>query len=177
MKAMLPLHDQASGRVAASPADLFEHLDDPHRLSSHMERPSMRMMGTRMSIATDAQGGRGIGSVIRMHGRVFGIPLRLEESVTQREPPWRKAWETLGEPQLLVIGAYRMGFGIAPDGEQASLLTVFIDYALPTRPALRLPGRLLGPVYARWCCRRMLRDAQHAFARAVPAPAPGGPLA
>jgi hypothetical protein len=36
------------------------------------------------------------------------------------------AWKTIGEPKLLVIGSYRMGFRIEASGT-ASLLTVFIS--------------------------------------------------
>jgi hypothetical protein len=157
-----PLHDEAAGEVAAAPALLFAHLDEPQRLSRHMEQRSMAMMGSTMTVATDAQGGEAPGSVIRMNGRVFGIPLALEEVVTRREPPRLKAWETIGEPHLLVIGAYRMGFAIAPRGD-GSLLTVFIDYQLPTAGHTRWLARWLAPMYARWCCARMVRDAQDAF--------------
>lgn len=168
--------EEATGHVAASPAALFEHLDDPHRLSSHMGKRSMAMMGTSMSIATDAAGGRSVGSVIRMEGRVLGVPLRLAEAVTEREPPAFKAWETLGEPQLLVIGAYRMGFRIATD-PGGSQLAVFIEYELPTSALQHAAGRLLAPVYARWCCRQMVRDAQSAFAAGATAPARPAPPA
>jgi hypothetical protein len=171
-----PLRFEAAGRVAGLPAAVFEHLDDPHRLSRHMEQRSMGMMGTSMSITTDAQGGRKVGSVIRMEGRVLGIALRLAEAVTEREPPVSKAWETLGEPQLLVIGAYRMGFRIGP-AEGGSRLAVSIAYALPTRPLQRLAGMLLAALYARWCCRRMLRDAQAAFAAGAPPSARPAPPA
>jgi hypothetical protein len=162
-----PLGFEAAGRVAGSPLAVFEHLDDPHRLSRHMEQRSMGMMGTSMTITTDARGGRAIGSVIRMEGRLLGIPLRLAEAVSEREPPTFKAWATLGEPHLLVIGAYRMGFRIAPEGD-GSRLSVFIEYALPTSPLQRVSGMLLARFYARWCCGRMLRDAQFAFAAGTP---------
>jgi hypothetical protein len=164
-----PLHFEATGPVAAPPQALFDHLDDPHRLSAHMEQRSAAMMGTRMTVSTDSRGGRAEGSVIRMHGSVMGLAVALEEAVTERQPPLAKAWQTTAEPRLLVIGRYRMGFRIVPAGA-ASLLTVSIDYALPVAPAWRWPGRLLAPFYARWCCRRMLRDAQEAFAGAAPAP-------
>jgi hypothetical protein len=160
-------HYQATGEVAAAPVELFSHLDDPARLSSHMNERSMAMMGSRMSLSTDARGGREIGSVIRMAGRVLGIPLALEEAVVLRDPPVQKAWETLGQPRLLVIGAYRMGFRIAARGP-GSQLTVFIDYDLP-RGASRWLGRLFGGAYATWCCQRMLGDAQAAF-KASPSP-------
>lgn len=153
---------EARGAVAAPPEILFEHLDDPHRLSSHMERRSMAMMGSTMVLDTDALGGRAVGSVIRMRGRMLGIPLALEETVTGREPPWSKAWETNGEPQLVVIGAYRMGFRIAP-APGGSQLAVFIAYTLPSRRWQRVLGRLFAGSYARWCCERMLADAVARF--------------
>ena len=41
-------------------------------------------------------------------GPVFGLPLSLEEAVTERVPPRRKVWETIGRPKLLLRN-YRMG--------------------------------------------------------------------
>ena len=88
-------------------------------------------------------------------------------------PPALKAWETQGTPRLLVIAGYRMGFRIAPQ-DTGSLLGVFIDFALPGTGLARWLGRALGPAYARWCCRQMLRDAQRAFSPAATA-APNRP--
>ena len=78
--------------------------------------------------------------------------------VTERTVPWRKTWETRGEPRLLVIGAYRMGFTIAPR-EARSHLVVFIDYRLPQRGFARVLGLLFGRAYAAWCTRWMSTDA------------------
>jgi hypothetical protein len=156
------LHHEAVGEVNAIPEVLFAHLDDPLRLSSHMQQRSMALMGTSMDVRTDALGGMATGSIIRMQGRVLGVPLRLEEVVVQRQPPQLKAWVTLGEPRLLVIGAYRMGFRIA-GLNGGSVLTIFIDYDLPLGGPARWASRWLAPVYARWCCSQMLRDAQNAF--------------
>ena len=44
-----------------------------------------------------------------MNGRILGLKLSLDEVVTERDPPARKVWETVGVPRLLVIGPYRMG--------------------------------------------------------------------
>lgn len=159
-------HGESSGHVAAAPGVLFEHLDDPRRLASHMESGSAAMAGARMSIETDRLQGKAIGSVIRMRGRMLGLVLSLDEAVTEREPPRLKVWETLGEPQLLVIGAYRMGFRIEAAGN-GSFLTVTIDYALPDGAMEHLLGRLFAPAYARWCCRRMVEDAIAAFDHAL----------
>ena len=111
----------------------------------------------------DAQHGRSVGSHIVLRGRVFGIELHLDEVVTTREPPLRKIWETVGEPRLLVIGPYRMGFDLMPEGTAAQL-RVAIDYDLPAKGISRLLGRLFGRTYAKWCTRQMVRDAQQSFA-------------
>ena len=155
-------HYESSGLVLATPQVLFDHLDDPRNLASHMESGSAAMAGARMWIETDNMQGKAIGSVIRMRGRMLGIAMGLEEAVTERRRPRLKAWKTIGEPRLLVIGAYRMGFRIEASGA-ASLLTVFIDYDLPSSLVGRLLGRPLAPAYARWCCRRMVEDAARAF--------------
>jgi hypothetical protein len=153
---------ESSGLVTAAPQALFDHLDDHRNLAGHMESGSAAMMGARMSIETDSMQGKAVGSVIRMRGRMLGVALGLEEAVTERQRPHLKAWKTVGEPRLLVIGAYRMGFRIETAGA-ASQLTVFIEYDLPRGLVGRLFGPSLAPVYARWCCRRMVEDAVRAF--------------
>ena len=107
---------------------------------------------------------REVGSRISLAGRVFGVRLSLDEVITVRDPPTRKAWETTGTPRLLVIGPYRMGFAFEPLDAHAVTLSVFIDYALPDRGVSWLLGKLFGHWYARWCTQRMVADAQTAFA-------------
>lgn len=148
--------------VGAPAAAVFDYADDPVHLSSHMSGKNSWMMGGgAMKLETDAAGGRRLGSILRLSGRAFGMALELEEAVTERMPPYHKAWETRGEPKLLVIGPYRMGFDIEGFGHY-SRLRVFIDYDMPSSGAARVAGRLFGKAYARWCTRRMARDtAQH----------------
>ena len=165
---MLTRHEESTGLVSAPAAHVFAHVDDHARLSSHMSQSSWKMGGGRMDVVLDAERGQRVGSVIRLDGTVFGVRLFVEEVVTEREPPYRKAWETVGEPRLLVIGAYRMGFELTPEAGDGSRLRVFIDYALPERGLAHWLGRLFGRSYARWCTRRMVADAVRQFA-------PGGP--
>lgn len=146
-------------------ARAFAYLDDFKALSAHMERRSTMMMGSRMSIATDELGGRAVGSKVRMTGRMLGMALSLEEVVTERRPPFSKAWQTL-DARLLVIGQYRLGFELSPDGDR-SALRVFIDYDLPRAWPERWLGRLFGGAYARWCTSRMANDAARHFGRAA----------
>lgn len=155
-------HEEREVRIAASVEQVFALLDDPVALSAHMRRPSWRMAGAAVTVQSDPPPGHGVGTVIRMDGRVLGIPLHLEETVTEHAPPWRKTWATVGEPRLLVMGAYRMGF-VLTQQRKTTLLRVWIDYALPTSPIGRLLGKLLAPFYARWCVRRMAEDAGKAL--------------
>jgi hypothetical protein len=92
---------------------------------------------------------------------MLGIPLSLEEVVTEREPPRAKAWETR-EVRLLVMGQYRLGFQLRP-ADRGSVLRVFIDYEPPSWAFVRPLGRALAGMYARWCTRRMAGDALRHF--------------
>lgn len=135
----LTRHREASAMIAAPAEQIFARLDDQTRLAEHMGRPSMMMGGGRMTYAFDDGRGRAVGSHIRMGGKAFGLDLDLDEVVTERDPPWRKVWRTVGAPRLVIIGAYAMGFEIAPS-PGGSRLTVWIDYALPGRGMDTRPG-------------------------------------
>ena len=154
-------HRESTALLNAPPGEAFAWLDDFRQLSAHMERRSAMMAGSRMAIETDAAGGRAVGSRVRMHGTMLGMRLALDEVVTQREPPIRKAWKTTSA-DLLVIGDYELGFELQPLGER-SRLRVFIDYHLPTRGAGRWLGMLFGGTYARWCTQRIVADAVKHF--------------
>ena len=157
-----PFHNE-SAALANAPVDrVFVYLDDPKALAAHMGESSMIMACSRMSIDVDSDGGRMVGSKIRMQGRIVGIPLSLEEVITERQVPSRKVWETIETPNFLVIAHYRMGFDVTHGGE-SSMLRVFIDYSLPTTAPGSWLGRLLGGVYARWCTKQMADDAVRHF--------------
>jgi len=81
--------------------------------------------------------------------------------VVQREPPLRKAWETI-DAHLLVIDQYRLGFELEPRGEACHLL-VFIDYNWPRGILGRLGAALFAKSYARWCTQQMVDDAVKQF--------------
>ena len=158
-----PLHEESTVQVHAPIDAVFAYLDDPVALSAHMGKSSMMMMGSKMSTQVDVGGGRVIGSKIRMRGSVMGISIALEEVITERQAPNRKLWETIGNPRLLVLEHYRIGFELTPRGD-SSLVRVFIDCSLPTTAPESWLGGLLGGVYARWCTKRMADDAARHFA-------------
>jgi hypothetical protein len=155
-------HCEVTAYVPAGPERVFARLDDQKRLAEHMRRPSLMMGGGRMAYVFDAGAGQAVGSRFRMSGRAFGLRLSVDQVVTERDPPRRKSWRTTGEPRLLIIGKYEMGFEVAP-AAQGSNLRVWIDY---DPPSLRWPGvKLLTKAYARWCVDQMAKDAVRATGR------------
>jgi hypothetical protein len=157
------LHFEQNATPRAPIDEVFAYLDDHKRLSAHMGRSSWMMGGGRMSIELDEHRGQRVGSRVCLAGRAFGMRLFVEETVVERDPPRRKVWQTVGAPRLLVIGEYRMGFELAPEGG-AARLRVFIDYALPQAGLTRWLGMAFGRGYAKWCTRSMLDDAVAHFA-------------
>jgi hypothetical protein len=155
-------HYDESREIAASPSEIFALIDDHARLSSHMSKPSWMMGGGRMEVSVDEGHGQKVGSHIKLSGKAFGIDLCLDEVVTQHDPPRRNAWETVGEPRLIIVGKYGNAFDIAARGA-GSVLRVSIDY----EPPQTLLGRLFAAPYARWCVRRMLADAANHFAAPI----------
>jgi hypothetical protein len=129
---MYTRHAEYSETINASVERIFDWLDDQTRLSKHMSKRSWKLGWGKMETILDAQRGRAVGSHIVLRGRVFGIRLLLDEVVTTRESPLKKTWETVGEPRLLVMGPYRMGFDLVASGASARL-RVAIDYELPAK--------------------------------------------
>lgn len=177
--------DVVEALLPTTPGALFDYLDDQEHLSAHMTRRRPSMLGGRMALECDAGGARRVGSRFRLHGRVLGVPLDVTSIVTEHDPPWHKAWRTVGLPRLLVIGAYRIRLDITPlsrwpSARALSRLIVTLDYDLPRSGLARLAGRLLGPAYARWCARQIVSAALGHFNAggddAVASPKPAPPL-
>lgn len=156
------MHYESSEQISASPDELFAYIDDHTRLSSHMNKSSWMMGGSRMDTHIDEGKGQKVGSHIRMSGKILGVSVFLDEVITRRDPPWRKTWETVGDINLIVIGHYRMGFKIESRSDNSNL-KVYIDYELPKSPATRLFGFLLGGMYAKWCVKQMITGARDHF--------------
>lgn len=157
----LPFHYQSRATLSAPVEAAFAYLDDFRKLSAHMESSSGMMLGSKMQTETDNAEGRAVGSRVRMRGEALGMTLALEEMVTERAPPLRKVWETVGA-RLIVIGEYRLGFELERAGA-GSEVRVFIDYDLPARQPARFLGTLFAKTYARWCTERMTSDAVKYF--------------
>jgi len=155
-------HFESSIEVKAACAAVFDHLDDFNQFGEHMTRSSWMMAGSAMRYEFDEARGRATGAAVRLLGSVLGIRLEIEERVTERAPPYRKSWETVGQPRMIVVKSYRMGFELTQRDDWTHL-RVFIDYAMPDRSFSRVLGRLLGSVYARWCVASIVNGAALRF--------------
>ena len=151
--------------VAAPAQAVFAHLDDQTRLAAHMEKPSVMMGGGRMTYAFDEARGQAVGSHIKMGGSAFGLSLFVDEVVTERTPPFSKAWRTDGDVRLIIMRGYTMGFDITAVNGGAKL-SVWIVYDLPRGPFGWLAWPLAA-LYARWCVGRMATDARRHFTPAA----------
>ena len=161
---MMPRNFETFVHIPAPAKTIFDRLDDQTRLGAHMERSSAMMGGGRMTYEFDEGRGQAVVSLIKMCGSAFGLSLYVDEVVTEREPPRRKVWETVGRPRLLVVGVYKMGFEITPSAV-GSDLRVWIAYDLAPSLLGRWLGPLLAPLYAKWCVGQMARDAVAYFAQ------------
>ena len=153
-------HYEESSVIPAIAEKVFAYIDDHNKFSSHMNKSSLMMGGGKMETTVDEGMGQKIGSHILLSGSAFGIKIFLDEVVTSHEPSFRKTWETVGTPKLLIVGSYGMGIDIKPQNTQ-SLLRVFIDYDLPTKNTWL--GRIFSGVYAKWCVRKMINGTRDEF--------------
>lgn len=155
-------HYEESLFINTPPSELFAYIDDHNRFSSHMSKSSWMMGGGKMETKVDEGHGQAVGSHIRLSGKAFGISISLDEAVTRHDPPFVKIWETVGVPQLLIIGHYIMGIEIKPQ-DNGSGLRVFIDYDLPISNIWL--GKLLSGIYAKWCVSQMIKGASDYFCK------------
>ncbi len=155
-------HYHKSIVLSASPEQVFDYADDHSRFSSHMTSSSWMMMGSSMHISTDDKLGREVGSHIFLKGTILGIPMFVDEVVTEHRKPSVKSWKTVNVQNLLIIGDYAMKFDIFPQAH-SSLFRVSIDYEQPKKH--KLLGILFGDWYAQWCVQQMLDNAKSIFSR------------
>lgn len=158
-------------RIESAAETVFAYLDDHRHLGVHMSASSWMMLGSKMDYEFDTHEARSVGSKFGFRGKILGVALSAEQVVAIRMAPRLKVWETIGVPNLWVIGRYRMGFKIVPEAG-ACRLRVFIDYDLPETAPARLLGMIFANAYARWCTGQMAKGAARYFeklgARAVP---------
>ncbi|MBW9116402.1 SRPBCC family protein [Rhizobium cauense] len=148
--------------LQAPPQQVFAFLDDPTVVVAHMQKPSLMMLGATTEYDVDPGKGQAVGSIVKMRGKVLGMELLVEEIITEWQPPWRKSWQTLGRPKLLVIDSYHMDFVIRPI-TQGCRVTVKIQYSYSRSPVGSWLGGIPAKAYARWCVAKITSEAGNRF--------------
>jgi hypothetical protein len=148
--------------VPAPPARVFAWLDDPRNTGWHMSRPSFAMLGGALRVERLSTTDTGVGATYRSWGRVLGLRIDFTTTVVRWVADQEKVWRTIGDPRLIVLGHFEMRFGVEPVNE-GTRLTMALEYELPPKSVGRLLGWALAAPYAKWCLRRMCRDAKVAF--------------
>lgn len=157
-------HFEKSLFVSESPDAVFVYADNHANFSSHMNKSSWMMGGSKMETQLDKGEGQKIGSHIKMSGRVFGINLFLDEVITIHDPPRHKEWQTVGDIKLLVVDHYTLGFEIKPE-QTGSRFNVYINYNLPKSWKAHILGVLFGGMYAKWCVGQMVHGVKDHFSK------------
>jgi hypothetical protein len=155
-------HLSQSVQIAASPAAVFDHVDDIHNTGWHMEKSSMPLMGSKMTVEVLSKNHSGLGATYRWTGKVLGMTLDFTETIVKWVKNKERVWRTIGEPKIIIMGNYEMAFFIEPV-EGGSELTFEIRYELPKPFFGKLLGVLLANWYSKWCLNNMCRDAKAAL--------------
>lgn len=157
-------HYEETVNIIAKPEEIFSYADDFNNFSSHMNKSSWMMAGSKMETSTDGGKGKKVGSHIKMQGKILGFNLFLDEVITKHIFPYHKEWETVGDINLIVIDHYKLGFEISSE-DNNSKLRIYIDYNLPKSALLHFAGLVFGGVYAKWCVRQMINGVGSHFNR------------
>lgn len=144
---------------AATPAAVFNTLDDLGVSGMHMTESSAMMMGSKLTLQFLTRNKTGRGSIYRWTGKMMGLPMDFTVEVTQWIDGREKVWETIGPAKMILYSWYRMNLVVskAPGGAEASLS---ITYEKPKGLFNRILCFLFANLYCHWCLRKMLGDAK-----------------
>jgi hypothetical protein len=131
------VHLDETVMISAPPAVVFAWIDDPQNTGWHMSRSSVAMLGAVLHTEQVSSNQSGLDATYRSHGRILGLPVDFTARVTRWVPDREKIWRTIGEPRLIVLGAFEMQLTIAPEAGGCRL-AAGIDYTLPKSWAGRL---------------------------------------
>ena len=148
-----PWHFEQAIDIKARPQDVFAFVDDIHHTGWHMEKSSMPMMGGKMEVEILSKNRTGLGAAYRWTGRVLGMPIDFSETVVKYAKDKERVWRTIGEPKIIIIGHYEMGFKLTTI-QRSTRLTIYISYELPKPLFGKFLGWLLSGWYSKWCLKK-----------------------
>lgn len=148
--------------IRAPVKSVFRYMDDLSKTGMHMSENSMMMMGSKLKLEHVSGPEKGMGATFRWKGKTMGFPLDFTVRVTKWAENEEKVWETVGNPQLVILGWYLMRLRTVADGE-GTRVSLEIRYRRPERLFYKLLSVLFARVYAEWCLSRMLNDTKRAL--------------
>ncbi len=140
---------------------VFAFMDDLAKTGMHMSGRSMMMMGSKLKIEQLPGPEKGVGATFRWKGKVLGLPIDFTETVTHWKENEEKVWETIGSPQMIILGWYRMRLTTEPN-ENGTLASLEIQYMPPKGFFYNLLSAVSARRYADWCLSKMLGDTKKA---------------
>jgi hypothetical protein len=87
------------------------------------------------------------------------MPIDFSETVVKYVKNKERIWRTIGEPKIIIIGDYEMGFRLTPSHD-GTRLKIYISYDLPKPLFGKILGWLLSGWYSKWCLNNMATDAK-----------------
>ncbi len=109
-------------------------MDDLAKTGMHMSERSMMMMGSKLKIEHLPSPEKGVGAIFRRSGKMMGLPIDFTETVTLWKENKEKVWETIGLPEMIILGCYRMRLPTEPvasdKNESILFISLFIDIRL-----------------------------------------------
>ncbi|QEM07131.1 hypothetical protein DIU31_027840 [Mucilaginibacter rubeus] len=94
--------------INSTPEKVFNQMDDFSKTGMHMSESSMMMMGSKLRLEQISSNPTGLGAAYRWYGKMMGMTIDLNETVTKWQPPQLKEWETTGEAKIIIMSWYRM---------------------------------------------------------------------
>lgn len=145
--------------IKGAPQQVFAFMDNIENTGKHMTKNNAAMMGSKLNMQWLSEHHTGVGTKYRWTGKTLGLKMDFTVEVSQWRQDEYKEWGTIGEARMVVISWFAMNLHLSPWPDGNTCATLGIHYT----KANRLPGRLFGRAYSKWCVNSMLRDTRKHF--------------
>ena len=145
--------------IHSTPEKVFQQMDDFSKTGMHMTECSMMMMGSKLKLEQLSANASGVGAKYRWFGKMMGMEMDFNETVTKWQPPELKEWEIIGEAKIIIMSWYRMWFEIVAV-ENGTLAKISISYLPPKEWYYKILSFFFVNWYCNWCLNNMLNDTK-----------------
>ena len=145
--------------IHSTPDKVFAQMDDFSKTGMHMTESSMMMMGSKLKLEQLSPNATGIGASYHWYGKMMGMTMDFNETVTKWQAPQLKEWEIVGDAKMIIMSWYRMWFEITP-AENGANAKISISYLPPKRLFYKILSFFFARWYCNWCLNNMLNDTK-----------------